>query len=194
MLRSLVGSEMCIRDRYMITGIPCVLAWGGDVAIPITSVMTNDFSGVVAKIILIYSTLLDFVIASTTVNRWVMSMLFPKHNFSCNVPNAIRWALVCIPSATVATLMALFIPRLESLTGLLNSVTGSTVQITGITVLLLVTSNAAITGSFRPNRKLLIGALVVGLALTVTIFVETVYSVFWLTSYSDGDFWCDVVG
>jgi len=179
---------------YLATGIPAVLAWGGDVSNPITSVMENDWSGVMTKMILIYSTMLDFVIASTTVNRWLMTLFAPQHDFSMTLPNAVRWGIICIPSATAATLMALFVPRLDSLTGLLNSVTGSTVQITGISLLLLLTTNAAITGTFRPNKVLVIGALLVGLALTITIFVETVYSVGWLTHYDDGDFWCDVVG
>jgi hypothetical protein len=58
---------------YLITGLPSVIGWGGDIPIPISSVMRNDAAGILTKLILIYSTMLDFVLASVTVNRFLVS-------------------------------------------------------------------------------------------------------------------------
>ena len=55
---------------YLIAGIPAVLHWGGDLPLPIE--LENSPSGYIVKVVLILGTLLDFVLASTTVNRWVL--------------------------------------------------------------------------------------------------------------------------
>lgn len=53
---------------YLLTGIPVLLSWGSEVSNPITLDMKNDWSGIVTKVILIYSTMLDFILASITVS------------------------------------------------------------------------------------------------------------------------------
>jgi len=179
---------------YLLTGIPAVLCWGGNIGIPVTTYMKNSPAGVIAKCILIYSTLLDFIIASTTVNRWVISILHLEHDYSRTMANAIRWAAVGIPSLALAITMALFVPKLESLTGLLNSVTGSTVQISSVALFILLSKSPEVNAMVTGTTKILMGiSLVVGIYLTVTIFAETCYYVFEITDYS-GDFWCEVVG
>ena len=76
---------------------------------------------------------LDFILASTTVNRWVMRVVGPPgFDYSWTASNAIVWAKLSIPSSVLAVCMALFIPRLQSLTGLLNSIAGATLQITAV--------------------------------------------------------------
>ena len=92
--------------------------------------------------------------------------------------------------------------------------TGTTLQVTGPALCLLLrnpprpagTAGAAGVDSGRlvggggaaaqapsPRRGALQLAVVVGVALTVLIFAQTVYSI-GTTDYAAGDFWCEVVG
>ena len=143
---------------YLATGLPAVLgAWGADVPIPVTSVMRNDPAGVLTKLILVYSTMLDFVLASVTVNRFLVARHFDPAFFrdgeaSATVTpataayrrdRALRWAWYSLPSLLVAMAFALLIPRLESLTGLLNSITGTTVQLTAVVLCLYMAPQGA---------------------------------------------------
>ena len=161
--RAVDASFMFYVAVYLATGLPAVLgAWGGDIPIPVTSVMRNDPAGILAKAILVYSTMLDFVLASVTVNRFLVVRHFDPSFFredsEASAPNPalacavtatrrrerlLRWAWFSLPSLLVATAMALLVPRLESLTGLLNSITGTTVQITAVVLCLYMAPQGA---------------------------------------------------
>jgi len=189
--------------------------------------MRNDPAGILTKIILIYSTMLDFVLASVTVNRFVVARyLHPgffeelKNDAAGNVLDGdggyrkkLQWAWYSMPSLMMATTMALLIPRLESLTGLLNSVTGTTVQVTAVALCLFMASGreaaprndeenqslteccaADSTPSIISMRTRYVLTCVYGVALTSLIFAEAVYSIVYLTDYTTNDFWCDFVG
>jgi hypothetical protein len=177
---------------YLITGLPVVIAWGGDVVLPVTEqIRGTSFTPVLINMILMYSTLLDFVIAATTVNRFVVARIDPGFSYAWTWSNSGKWALYTLPVTALAFSMALFVPKLESLTGLLNSVAGTTLQITGPALCLYFCTDKSLP---KQSNALLLAAAAFGATLTVIIFVETVYSVGWLTSYSSGSFWCDVVG
>ena len=75
---------------------------------------------------------------------------------------------------------------------MLNSVAGTTLQITGPAVCLLYAQSSTI--SSKPARSMLLATIAFGVFLTAVVFIETVYSVGWLTDYTSGSFWCDVVG
>lgn len=94
------------------------------------------------------------------------------------------WAALTAPVSLVAVAMALFVPRLDSLTGLLNSVTGTTLQFTGPALCCYAAG--------RP-RTVVAGVAVLGVALTACIFAQTLHSVA-TTDYRAGRFWCEVVG
>jgi len=82
--------------------------------------------------------------------------------------------------------MALFVPRLDSLTGLLNSVTGTTLQFTGPAL--------CCAAAARPRPRAVVAAVAgLGVALTAVVFAQTVHSVA-RTDYRAGRFWCEVVG
>merc|ERR1711957_488038 len=134
--------------------------------------------------ILIYSTLLDYVIAATTVNRYVVAMIDTDFTYKWSLSNSAKWALYTSPVSGVALLMALFVPRLESLTGLLNSFAGTTLQVTGPALCFYLTKDT------KPvSHKVLLAVIIYGAVLTVLIFASAVYSII-LTDYS-GDFWCE---
>jgi len=174
---------------YFLTGIIGCLYWGGDVALPMTSVMQDDFWGITANLILIYCTMLDFVLGATTVNRAVQRVLAPNYDYAWDTKGTVKWFLLTLPSTILSTLMALLIPKLESLTGLLNSVTGSTLQLTGIAVLVLCQSQL-IDGTSKWPVGIVAFA---GSFLTVVVFSSTIYFIS-ETDYGEGSFWCDVVG
>lgn len=146
-------------------------------------------SALLVNLILVYSTLLDFVIACTTVNRFVVAALRPGDVFDWSFARSLKWALLTAPVFLLAVAMALFIPRLDSLTGLLNSLTGTTLQLTGPALCVVVAKRQS-----AHEARLAKSLVVFGVALTVLIFSQTFYSIFWLTDYSAGRFWCDVVG
>jgi len=176
---------------YLATGIGGCLAWGGDVAIPMTNVMQADFWGMTANFILVYCTMLDYVIGAVTVNRAVQRVWDPTYDYAWNVKGTLQWVYMSLPSTCLATAMALFIPRLESLTGLLNSVTGSTLQLTGVTTLIVI---SGVSAGKCNGHILAVGATIVwGLILTICILASAVYFMS-NEDYGAGDFWCDVVG
>ena len=142
-----------------------MVQWGGDLAEPIQ--LPNSPAGVIVKSILLLGTLLDFVLASTTVNRWVLRVCGAcfercvtrgpsqiccttialqcakvKFDFDLwNVSNAGTWLQYSWPSSVLAVVMAICVPKLESLTSLLNSIAGATLQITAVPCALWLTKH-----------------------------------------------------
>ena len=98
---------------YLVAGVPAVLRWGGDIGDPID--FNNSPRGVLVKLVLIYGTLLDFVLASTTVNRWVMRWKNPSFDYKWTWRNAVAWAKYSLPSSLLAVGMALFIPKVREI-------------------------------------------------------------------------------
>lgn len=168
---------------YLVSGIPVVLRWGSAVANPVNVYFRGaTLAALTVNGFLVYSTLLDFVIAATTVNRFVVKAL--AHRVDAE-KSALAWAAVTAPVSLVAVAFAIFVPRLDSLTGLLNSVTGTTLQFTGPAL-------CGLAAGRRPRGPL--AALAAGgFALAALVFAQTVHSVA-RTDYGAGNFWCDVVG
>jgi len=175
---------------YIATGVVGCIGWGGDVVNPCTDVMHNNWGGVLTKWILVYSTMLDFVIASTTVNSYLVRMMGITYGWTYSCEDMGRWFLISLPSALMAFIMACVTPKLETLTGLSDSLTGTTVQISGMAGLMLVGNG----GDHGVSRTTLILTLGFGILLSVLIFSETFYTVGWRTHYTAGNYWCDVVG
>ena len=120
--------------------------------------------------------------------------------------------------------MALFLPKLESLTGLLNSVAGATLQITAVPLALVLTDNEDVIPMLpQPiqnmnNDQLINGfacfvctkngasgnalgcrfciAAFYGIVFTLVVFIAACYNI-GETNYmpvGNETFWCDVVG
>ena len=182
-----------------------MIRWGGDLPEPVTDIFSNSFSGVIVKLVLLAGTLLDFVLASTTVNRFVMRWVRPEFDYKWTIKNGIVWAQCSIPSSVVAVSMALFIPRLQSLTGLLNSIAGATLQITAVPLALSLTTNQDVKacGLFgtdeeeqQKKRQWYRAAALYGICFTVLVFVAACYDIGTIKYVPEGNetFWCDVVG
>ena len=183
---------MCVQ----VAGVPAVLRWGGDLAEPLA--VSNSVAGVFVKLVLIFGTLLDFVLAATTVNRWAMRLFDPGFDYKWTLKNGLHWAKVSLPSSIIAMLMALLIPRLESLTGLLNSIAGATLQITAIPLCLWISKTPrAREGVWFPDLTAqFIAGTVYGIVFTLTVFLAAVYSISQTEYIPQGNqtFWCDIVG
>ena len=199
------GSFVAYAVIYLAAGLPLIVQWGGDLPEPVTNVFDNSFAGVVVKLVLIAGTLLDFVLASTTVNRFVMRWLVPNYNYQLwNVKNAKIWALYSIPSSLLAVCMALFIPKLQSLTGLLNSIAGATLQITAVPLGLAMTTNAEVIKVLlgddeevrKRNKQKYICIAGYGICFTALIFIAACYDIGTTNYVAKGNetFWCDIVG
>lgn len=196
------GFYICV---YLLTGLPAILSWGGDIPNPI--MLSNDAPGVATKLILIYATMLDFVLASVTVNRALVRWWGANFSYRWTWDNALLWAGYSLPSSLLAVTMALIVPRLASLVGLLSSVTGTTLQITGICGCLLYSYSSGervytlpygSDGQWNLWQRLSLWIVAVyGVVFTIVVFAEAQVNIFVLTDYTAGPnqtFWCDVVG
>ena len=134
------------------------------------------------------------------VNRWEVGLLDPTFDYAWTAWNAMRWALYCLPSSGLAVTMALFVPRLESLTGLLNSLAGATLQVTATPLCLWLTTNSKLQalrtreGGARNWKFVTMAAA--GVIFTVAVFTSACYNIV-VTQYVPGpgeSFWCDLAG
>ena len=200
------GSFLAYISVYLVAGLPAVVHWGGDLPVPIE--FTNSAGGIIIKVVLIVGTLLDFVLASTTVNRWVLRVLKVRFDFkSWSARSMLTWLKYSWPSSLLAVLMALVIPRLESLTGLLDSIAGSTLQVTAVPLALWLTSNTAASEAMEAANKnktrscsnvQYAAAALYGLAFTVVVLISACYNIA-VTRYTadpalNETFWCDLAG
>ena len=129
-----------------------------------------------------------------------MRAFVPQFDYEWTMPNALVWGFYCLPSALLAVGMALFIPRLQSLTGLLNSFACVTLQVTAVPLLLYYTSNTdvrhLVTTEGGPCSLTFLVAFVYGLFFSAVLFAPVAYAIP-TTVYTPGPgqtFWCDVVG
>ena len=198
MARTVDASFIVYSCIYLTAGLPAVLVWGGDLPQPL--LVSNSRWGMFVKFALVCGTMLDFVLASITVNRWLLRMLRPNFDYRWSFGNALTWARCSLPSGLAAVLMALAVPRLESLTGILNSVAGATLQLMAVPLCLGLTSNIEV----QPLRRWAGGAgrwrlamvVLFAMLFTVTVFSAALYTMA-MTRYTPGaneTFWCDLAG
>ena len=136
------------------------------------------------------------MLASTTINRQLIAWRQPGFDYRWTRRNAVTWALTSLPSALLAVLMALLVPRLESLTGLLNSLAGATLQITAVPFCLWLSRRTAVRSLAETPRWLLLSIAVYGLFFTAAVFASALQSI-WTTQYmpaANETFWCDLAG
>ena len=135
------------------------------------------------------------MLASTTVNRWVARRVRPAFDYRWTLPNALSWAWLSLPSAVLAAAMALFVPRLASLTGLLDSIAGATLQITALPLCLWATTNAqALPMRARVGPVALLALATYGVIFMAAVLASAAYLI-GTTRYSpvgNETYWCDV--
>jgi len=198
-MRAAVDSSfVALVGVYLVAGIVPVLRWGGD--IPSQIPFSNSPGGVLINAILLFGTALDLVIAAITLNRRVAYFINPRFDYRWTIGSAMQWALYALPSAVLASALALFVPKLQSLTGLLTAFAAITFQVTATPFCLFVTTNPAVQ-----NLKLreegwrgVFFVAVVGYGLSFTLVdlssaVDTIVT----SDYVPGPnqtFWCDIVG
>merc|ERR1719336_1740276 len=106
---------------YMVVGLIPVLHWGRDIDDPITDMLEHDEKGRVANLLLFFASGLDFLLAAITVNMFVRKFL-PSDidDFIC--VGSVRWALITLPGLAITVALALLVPNMETLLGLLTAV------------------------------------------------------------------------
>lgn len=188
---------------YCPTGVVIPLLWGANVPNPVTSAMGNGPLAGVTNGMLLYSTLLDFVVAATTVNGVAQRMMFPGFDGVLNVRNLPRWLVITFPSLIIALSLALFVPELDSLVGLLTFLCVPVVMLFAPAGMLLRLRHtpagaepeslpARIASIAASSKYLLALGVIVGVPFVPAILAETIYSVAQLQL--NGHYWCSSVG
>lgn len=104
--------------------------------------------------ILLFCTLLDFIIAATVLNNALLRRCYPgQYEAAGYLPftwaNALRWILIITPSLIFSLLLTLVVPKLESLVGLLTSLCVPCVMLSG-PALLMIHSHTKARRLLRP--------------------------------------------
>ncbi len=147
---------LCI---YVPTGVAVAHYWGSEVPNPITLVLGRGVISAVANAMLLYSTLLDFVVSATTVNEaarhvWAWAASGPRVSIggaagrpavaaapldrSLTLSSLPLWLLITLPALMFALGLSLFVPKLDSLVGLLTSLCVPAAMLFGPPGLLLI--------------------------------------------------------
>ena len=196
---------------YCPTGVAVALLWGANVPNPVTSAMGTGILSGVTNGMLLYSTLLDFVVAATPVNGVAQRRLFPElSDVKMTTRSIPRWLLITLPSLACALGLAIFVPQLDSLVGLLTFLCVPLAMLFGPAGMMLLSlrrrsaSNPEAAGDSADLAKFDVAKLAadskyllalgvgVGLPFVPAIFAETIYSVSQLQL--SGRYWCASVG
>lgn len=193
--------------NYVPVGLAVVAAWGGRVTDPVTSAMGTGAAAGVCNFILLYSTFLDFAICGAVLNRELQSLYLPAFDRQWSLRNLPTWMLITLPSLLFALVFALFVPKLDSLTGMLTAFCVPSAMLFGPAGLLLWRQHRArardaaleadtvlaLAHAHTRSGQLMLGAgVVLGVAISIAIFSHTLHSIGWETSYN-GIYWCQVV-
>lgn len=198
---------------YAPTGVAVALLWGPGVPNPVTHALGTGTVSAVTNGMLLYSTLLDFVVAATPVNGVVQRCLFPAFDGRLTTGNFPRWLLITLPSLLCALVLAIFVPRLDSLIGLLTFFcvpammffAPSSMMLRHLWYPKLRTYDAEQAAADSPPEMpaeiariakgsvaLLVVGIMLGALLVPTVLIETIYGITVLTI--DGAYWCSAVG
>ena len=181
---------------YLATGVSVVVAWGAELDLPITLALgTDTWASIATNLMLIGSTLIDFVISATIVNQFV------QRRWLLATPDAaagvVEFAAVTLPTMALTSALVIFVPKLESLTSIVAAFTNTVAEYVGPAGCLLAAarrSGAKDGDAVSPGTSAaLVAVVLLGIGLMVLIAAEAVYTIGWQTSYR-GNFWCDVAG
>lgn len=203
-----VFASFCLNVAvYVLTGLVVVDHWGSGLPSPVTEVVVG-WPAVVTNLVLFYCTFLDFAIVGSVLNRELQRVWMPSFDRQFTMRSLPTWALLTLPSLTFALGMSILTPRLDTLAGFLESLCVPTVMLMAVPAMLLLLRARRDEllldkGASKQVTALdvadgwsagLAAALALGLALLVTIFSETIYSIFYETNYDlSGNYFCDVV-
>jgi len=195
MQRALWISTVCMYMLYAIVGLIPVLAWGWDRPVDILSELHNDFWGRAANATLMIASGTDFLITAISLNQRAQETLNP--NFDVNdwsLKGCTKWLSYSTPSLLVSFLMLCFIPKLDSLSGLMTAFVVPFSQIMGPAWLSFMACRKGLLKRRLTiaEKCLLVVSGLVGVMLLVLGASATIYSIFWDTHFH-GNFFCEQV-
>ena len=181
---------------YLLAGLPPVIAWGGDLPSPITTV------GIVIKVALISGYLTRFVLSSITLNKNIVSIYHPSFDYKWTCRNSVAWARFSLPLVSFAVAASLMIPRLATLARVTSSLASGTLQLTAIPLLIFLTSHAEIHQyEFRataggPCGCGFLATLCFGVCFSLATLASAVKGIpaTHFAPVGNETFWCDLVG
>lgn len=204
--RALVFSFLYNQAMYVPLGLSVVAFWGGAVTDPVTLAMSTGAASIISNLILLGCTFLDYAIVGALLNRELQLSLLPKFDRSCTWANMPIWFALTSPSLIFSLLLALFVPKLDALKGLLTAFCVPSAMLFGPAGLVLYrlyrqpVSAAAATDaalataktSSTAGRAILFGGFVLGVTLLVAIVAQTIRNIVYDTKY-DGPYFCEQV-
>ena len=191
---------------YIPTGLLIGSHWGAGMPTPITERLTNA-PAAISNAILFYCTFLDFAIVGAVLNRELQAVWMPTFDRLCTPKNLPTWLLLTLPSLLFALALSILTPRLDSLSGFLESLCIPLTMLAGVPAMLLLLRmrRESLLKSETPASKqvtalemargwegALIGGVILGIGLMLAVFAETVHSIISL-DYGGGRFFCDLV-
>jgi len=201
--KALVYSFIFNQFMYIPVGIIVVAFWGGAVTDPINLAVSQGASSVICNLILLFCTFLDYAIVGALLNRELQLSLFPAFDRTCSSKNVPAWLMLTAPSLLFSLVMALFVPKLDSLKGLLTSFCVPSAMLFGPAGLLLYrlyftpasppsAVSEAITSLHKDNKFILLGGFVLGMGFLIAIFAQTLHNIIFDTNYG-GAYFCEQV-
>lgn len=128
--RALIASATGMFVLFLVGGLFPPAAWGWQVTVPITIGPTPTAAGMapawpsaVVNLFVGVSTLVDYLMSQIAINRFV-SVVIHREAFdfgSWSATSMRRWLLASLPCACTTILLAVFVPTLSELLGLITS-------------------------------------------------------------------------
>lgn len=175
---------------YTIPGLCAVLIWGWNVDFMINEEFPNGAISVILNLCIVCPVLLDFIIAGLPLNDAIRRRFIDKdtNNDDCNM--GYRWLhqfKVIFPTLLWSLIFCTAVPRFESLTSIVSS-------LTIVPIVTFVPSLVWLFGGnrekFKSNIVLHVVSIIFGLTVMSTELASTIYGLITTESTTPTDFWC----
>ena len=204
--RALSYSFLFNQAMYIPVGLIVVAFWGGEVTDPSTMAMAEGAGALIANGILLFCTFVDYAIVGALVNKELQVSIMPTFDRKCSWHNMPIWLVLTLPSLLFSLMLALFVPKLDALKGLLTAFCVPSAMLFGPAGLILhrmrrgpLTAAAAadaalatVNSTSTTNRVMLMSGFYIGLILLVAILAQTIHNIVFDTEYG-GPYFCDMV-
>merc|ERR1711879_763176 len=171
---------------YMVVGLVPALHWGRDLTDPITDMLPHDGFGRSANVMLFLASGLDFMLAAITVNLFVERLLAGAER---KKTGSFGWALATLPGLAVTVILALLVPNLDTMIGILTATVVPMAQLILPSFLLITAANKYLN---RIEKTALCIASFLGVVYLLFELAATVYDI--ATADYDGSYFCEMSG
>jgi hypothetical protein len=178
-------------------GFTYIMCLGYQVPMQVQNLLPlSSVKSIISQLIIIFAMILDFVISVLVINRQVVLHFYPNFDFKWTKANAITWAGATFVPMTLTFLLALFVPKFDSL-------------ITFVTAFSIPYANYVLAGLFsfhalskrgvseveipmtNIKKIVLVIAMLIGFTVSIVKFYQFILD---LTELDfAGDYWCEQI-